>query len=103
MGYAPAERAAALSRIHRDSVRPQNSIHQLCDSDPIVRGIDTHAIIAVPDHRRITVPLAVDARTFLASRRRFHMGDKSPKNVNKQKKVHDQKKQNAKKQPAAKK
>jgi hypothetical protein len=29
------------------------------------------------------------------------MGDKSPKNVNKQKKVQDQKKQNNKKQPAA--
>jgi hypothetical protein len=28
------------------------------------------------------------------------MGDKSPKNVNKQKKVQDQKKQNTKKQPA---
>jgi hypothetical protein len=28
------------------------------------------------------------------------MGDKSPKNVNKQKKVHDQKKQQQKKQPA---
>lgn len=29
------------------------------------------------------------------------MGDKSPKNVNKQKKVQDQKKQNAKKPPVA--
>lgn len=31
------------------------------------------------------------------------MGDKSPKNVSKQKKVHDAKKQGAKKQPADKK
>ncbi len=31
------------------------------------------------------------------------MGDKSPKNVSKQKKVHDQKKQNPKKPPAVKK
>jgi hypothetical protein len=29
------------------------------------------------------------------------MGDKSPKNVNKQKKVHDQKKEQQKKQPVA--
>ncbi len=58
------------------------------------------AVIVFPHRWHSITPRAIGALLFLRSLRRFIMGDKSPKNVSKQKKVQDTKKQNAKKQPA---
>jgi hypothetical protein len=63
-------------------------------------GLDSHAKIGSP-HQPAIILSPVVARSFASLFRRLLMGDKSPKNVNKQKKVQDQKKQNNKKQPAA--
>ena len=60
----------------------------------------TGIVVVLLHHWRTFAPLAFGARSFLCSFRRFLMGDKSPKNVSKQKKVQDTKKQNSKKQPA---
>ncbi len=57
-------------------------------------------VVVFPHRWPAITPRAIGALLFLRSLRRFIMGDKSPKNVSKQKKVQDTKKQNAKKQPA---